>query len=91
MGAVVAERPPCKPTGYVVDTLACARWAVARAGDFREAILLAANLGGDADTIAAVTGQIAGARWGIEGIPPEWVTRLAKRDAVMELAGRTSL
>lgn len=88
MGTDVADQPPCGPTGYVVDTIACARWAVARARDFREAILLAANLGGDADTIAAVAGQLAGAQWGMEGIPMDWIERLARRDEVMQLAER---
>lgn len=80
--------PPARPTGYVVDTLACARWCAARGRNFREAVLLAANLGGDADTIAAVTGQIAGAIWGVEGIPAEWLEMLALRERVEELAER---
>ena len=88
MDGADGDAPPRGPTGYVVDTLACARWCVARGGDFREAILLAANLGGDADTIAAVTGQLAGARWGFEAIPAEWVDRLVRRDEVMALAER---
>ena len=40
--------------------------------DFREGALLAANLGDDADTTAAIYGQIAGATYGVEAIPPEW-------------------
>lgn len=88
MTAAVAERPPCAPTGYVVDTLACARWAVAQSTGFREAILLAANLGGDADTIAAVTGQLAGAEWGMAGIPGEWVEKLARREEIMTVCER---
>lgn len=88
MDGAVEATPARPPSGYVVDTLACARWAVARAASFREAVLLAANLGGDADTIAAVTGQIAGAQWGFEGIPSEWVERLARGDEVMALAER---
>ncbi len=78
--------PPAPPTRAVVDTLACARWCLGKAHSFREAVLIAANLGGDADTIAAVTGQLAGAVWGMEGIPPEWVERLALSDRVLELA-----
>lgn len=81
-------QPPRAPTGYVVDTLAWARWCVARGPTFREAVLLAANLGGDADTIAAVTGQIAGALHGMEGIPVEWLERLALREQVLDLAER---
>lgn len=82
------DSAPHRATGYVVHTLACARWCVARGLDFREAVLLAANLGDDADTVAAVTGQLAGARWGMAGIPAEWVERLARRDEVMGLFGR---
>ncbi len=35
------------------------------------------NLGDDADTVGAVTGQIAGATYGLSAIPEEWVSRLA--------------
>lgn len=86
MDGAEGNAPPRPPTGYVVDTLACARWCVARGESFREAVLLAANLGGDADTIATVTGQLAGARWGAEAIPREWVDRLTLRERVLELA-----
>jgi hypothetical protein len=48
-------------SGYVVHTLEAALWAVARSTSFREAILTAANLGHDADTVAAIAGQPAGA------------------------------
>ena len=40
-------------------------------------MLTAANLGDDADTVAAVTGQLAGALWGAAGIPDRWRERLA--------------
>lgn len=81
----IDDVPPRPPSGYVVDTLACARWCLARSSSFREAVLCAANLGGDADTIAAVTGQLAGARWGVEGIPPEWIDKLAMHERVMQV------
>ena len=56
-------------SGYVVHTLEVAIWSVARTADFRGAVLLAANLADDADTVAAVTGQLAGAVYGLSGIP----------------------
>ena len=56
-------------SGYVVHTLEAALWSVARTGNFRNAVLLAANLAEDADTVAAVTGQLAGALYGLGGIP----------------------
>ena len=41
-----------------------------------EAIILAANLGGDADTVASAAGGIAGALWGFEALPGRWVGAL---------------
>lgn len=55
------ERDEIASSGYVVHTLEAALWCVGRSASFREAVLLAANLGEDADTVAAVTGQLAGA------------------------------
>lgn len=50
---------------------------MARTTSFREAVLLAANLGDDADTTAAIAGQLAGVVYGRSGIPSEWLQRLA--------------
>ena len=48
-------------SGYVVDCLEAALWAFYNSNSFREGCLLAVNLGDDADTTAAMYGQIAGA------------------------------
>jgi hypothetical protein len=48
--------------------------------------LLAVNLGNDADTTGAIYGQLAGAFYGAEQIPPEWRTKLAMHDFVVEMA-----
>lgn len=69
-------------SGYVLHALDAALWAVANTGDFRSAVLTAANLGDDADTTAAVAGQLAGALYGASGIPAEWLDRLAWRDHI---------
>lgn len=53
-----------KSTGYVVDTLQASIWAVENSKSFEGAVLKAVNLGDDADTVGAVTGQIAGAMYG---------------------------
>jgi ADP-ribosyl-[dinitrogen reductase] hydrolase len=74
-------------SGYVAHSLEAALWCVDRATDFREAVLMAANLGDDADTTAAVTGQLAGALHGASGIPVEWLRRLAWVDVIREKAG----
>lgn len=69
-------------SGYVVHTLEAALWAVEQSSGFEEAVLTAANLGDDADTVAAVAGQIGGALWGRSGIPARWLHRLAWRDHI---------
>ena len=46
------------------------------------------NLGDDADTVGAVTGQFAGAVYGASSIPDRWLERLAWRNEVAELAGQ---
>lgn len=75
-------------TGYVVDCLEAALWAFWMTDNFREAILAAANLGDDADTTAAVCGQIAGAYYGYSAIPRSWKKRLAQRQMLEQLADR---
>jgi len=77
---------PPRPTGYVVDTFHAAIWAFRTTGSFREAVEAAVNLGGDADTVGAVCGQIAGAYYGVEAIPPEWLEPLAMRSHIEEVA-----
>jgi len=74
-----------KPTGYVVDSLETALNCFHSTGDFRDGCLMAANLGGDSDTIAAIFGQLAGAFYGESGIPAAWLERLAWR---AEIAAR---
>lgn len=69
-------RDEIKSTGYVIDTLEAAIWCVANSENFEQALILAVNLGGDADTIGAVTGQLAGAIWGARNIPERWVNAL---------------
>lgn len=82
------EPPEIRGSGFVVRSLEAALWAFARGKDFREGCLLAVNLGEDADTTAAVYGQLAGAFYGEEGIPAEWLARLAQREEIAGLADR---
>ena len=77
-------RNEIRSSGYVVHTLEAALWSVARTGDFRNAVLLAANLADDADTVAAVTGQLAGALYGLSGIPDRWLDRVAWKDRLLQ-------
>ena len=79
-------RDQVRGTGYVVDSLEAALWSFAVTENYRDAILMAANLGDDADTTAAICGQIAGAFYGLSGIPDAWLSRLTWRDEISELS-----
>jgi ADP-ribosyl-[dinitrogen reductase] hydrolase len=81
------HRDAVQGSGYVVRSLQAAVWAVSRTTNFRDAVLLAANLGDDADTTAAVAGQLAGAIYGASAIPAEWLAALAWRERLVEAAG----
>ncbi|MFZ1291230.1 MAG: ADP-ribosylglycohydrolase family protein [Melioribacteraceae bacterium] len=73
-------------TGYVVDSLEAALWCFYKTDNFKEAILMAANLGDDADTTAAVCGQLAGAYYGVSGIPDNWLDKLYMKNEIIEIA-----
>jgi ADP-ribosyl-[dinitrogen reductase] hydrolase len=73
-------------SGYVVESLEAALWCFWQAESFEEAILRAVNLGDDADTTAAICGQVAGAFYGERGIPAPWLERLVMSDEIGRLA-----
>lgn len=73
-------------TGYVVDALLSALWCFMKGNSFEESILLAANLGDDADTTAAICGQIAGAYYGLSGIPSRWREKITQGEDIAVLA-----
>ena len=72
--------------GYVVDALEAALWCFWTTDTFSEAVLAAANLGDDADTTAAICGQVAGAYYGLSGIRVPWLDKLYMRDEIIRLA-----
>ncbi|MCJ2122083.1 ADP-ribosylglycohydrolase family protein [Methylobacterium sp. J-077] len=73
-------------SGYVIHTLEAALWAISETTTFSDAVLLAVNLGDDADTVGAVTGQIAGAAYGLTGIPQKWINRLVWNECLINKA-----
>ncbi|MFP4200143.1 MAG: ADP-ribosylglycohydrolase family protein [Bacillota bacterium] len=72
--------------GYVVESLEAALWCFHGTHDFRAGCLRAANLGHDADTTAAIFGQLAGAFYGVRGIPGEWLDALYWRSFLESIA-----
>jgi ADP-ribosyl-[dinitrogen reductase] hydrolase len=88
-GSFKRKQPPkIQGSGYVVRGLEAALWAFLRSSSFKEGALLAVNLGDDADTTAAIYGQLAGAYYGDQGIPAEWRTKLAMVDTIINYADK---
>jgi ADP-ribosyl-[dinitrogen reductase] hydrolase len=75
-------------TQYVVHSLEAALWCVMRYENYRDTVLHAVNLGGDADTIGALAGGLAGIIYGKKQIPGEWLSVLARKDDIIDLASR---
>ncbi len=86
-GSFKERQPPqIRGSGYVVNALEAALWAFYNSRDFAEGCLMAVNLGDDADTTAAIYGQLAGAYYGEAGIPERWREMVARPDLIRSYA-----
>ncbi|QSG13556.1 ADP-ribosylglycohydrolase (plasmid) [Halapricum desulfuricans] len=73
--------------GYVVDALQAGLYYALDADSAEDAITRAVNAGGDADTVGAITGAVAGARFGAESLPDAWLAAIDETDELRDLAG----
>ena len=74
-----------KSDGFVINSLEASLWSFVNTSTFKAAVLKAVNLGHDADTTGAITGQIAGAFYGREAIPESWIQQLADEAKIYEI------
>ena len=77
------------PSGYVVDSFSAALHCICTTSSFEDALVKAVNLGGDADTIGAITGGLAGALYGYKAIPGRW-TKYLSRDLCADMERLTA-
>lgn len=85
------SRNEIKSSGYVVDTLESSIWCIFNTDTYKSCVLKAANLGGDTDTICAVSGGIAGIIYGLDektGIPQEWIDKIARKKWIKSLCDK---
>jgi ADP-ribosyl-[dinitrogen reductase] hydrolase len=73
-------------TGYVVHTLQTSLYDTLTADTAEDAIIASVNRGRDTDTLGAVTGAVAGARFGAEALPARWLETLEYREDLELLA-----
>lgn len=76
------EESDIKSTGYVVYSLEASLWCLLKSSSYEEALLKAVNLGGDTDTIGAISGGLAGLIYGYESIPKDWIEALRAKDLI---------
>ena len=98
VAATLREAPASEPqeihiAAFVLDSLRAGLWATLRSADFEDALVTIVNLGGDCDTVGAMTGALAGAVYGEASIPARWRDALttgervaAAADALADLA-----
>ncbi|MDX1957447.1 MAG: ADP-ribosylglycohydrolase family protein [Leptospiraceae bacterium] len=82
------ETKEIQSSGYVLHTLEASIWCLLTTDDYRTAVLKAVNLGEDTDTSGAVTGGLAGLYYGYETIPKNWISQIARKDDIINLADR---
>lgn len=85
------ERNDISSSGYVIHSLEAAIWCFLKTDNFDDSVLLAANLGDDADTVASITGQISGAYYGLNSINSNWIDNLYHKDYIIKLSEKLFL
>lgn len=74
-----------KSSGYVIDTLEACFWCLFTTNNYSDAVLKAVNLGDDTDTVAALTGGLAGLVYGYNNIPSKWINTLQKENILISM------
>jgi ADP-ribosyl-[dinitrogen reductase] hydrolase len=82
----LVSKDEIQSSGFVLHTLEASIWCLIHSTNYREAVLLAVNLGSDTDTTGAVTGGLAALIYGYQVIPIEWMDVLVRRDDINYLA-----
>ena len=88
-GSFKIKNPPeIIGAGYVVQSLEAALWAFYNSDSYEEGVLKAVNLGNDADTTGAICGQLAGAYYGLSGIPDRFTNKIVMKELIISYTER---
>ncbi len=74
-----------RSSGYVVHSLESSIWCLLNTTNYTDCVLKAVNLGEDTDTVGAIAGGLAGALYGIDSMPNNWLNQLLKKDYIENL------
>jgi ADP-ribosylglycohydrolase len=75
-------RTKVESDGFVLHTLNAALWCLTNTDNYQDCVLTAVNLGEDTDTTASVAGALAGAVYGLDTIPTEWIEKMRGRELI---------
>ena len=77
--------------GYTLKTISVALWSLWHCNSFKDGLLSVVNLGGDADTNAAVSCALLGAKYGFSNIPQYYVDNLQNKQIIEDIYKNTVL
>ena len=77
--------------GYVIEVLESSIYFFLNCNSYADTVLSIINLGHDTDTSAAIAGGLAGIYYGYDNIPAKWITKLARKDDILDLANRLTI
>lgn len=77
-----------RSTGYVIDSLEASLWCMYHSTGFKNAVCKAVGLGGDTDTIGAITGSLAGLYYGWDNLPVDWLGALKNKELIYDTCDR---
>ncbi|WP_420442887.1 ADP-ribosylglycohydrolase family protein [Candidatus Poriferisodalis sp.] len=72
--------------GYMIDSLACAVWAIQQPESLESVLVDLVNRGDDADTTCAIAGGLLGVIHGADAIPSRWLDKLEYADKMIAAA-----
>lgn len=86
--ALLQKEKDIRSTGYVVDSLEASLWSLYHSTNFKSAVCRAVSLGGDTDTIGAITGSLAGLYYGWDKLPKGWMYDLQNKSLIYDICDR---
>ncbi len=78
-------KEPEEGSCFAPHALHGALWSLLTTNTFRDAVEAAIRLGGDTDTLGAITGSLAGAYYTVKAIPDKWITSLRRKDLIEDI------